>query len=144
MRDNRLKLGVDIVLDLLKEVADAYPTNQFAQSILMQYQERGGLSKKQLEGLYGKAQKLSHINPAKMATLEAIILKKPTKEKTPALKEIKPLYEKDETAGKIITAILTKYPAHKRVLYFQLKYKNNETLTSAELTELQKFGKTLL
>ena len=47
----RLKPEVDIVLDLLKEVATANPANSFAQSILVQYQERGGLSKKQLQGL---------------------------------------------------------------------------------------------
>ena len=54
----RLKPEVDIVMDLLKEVAAANPGNSFAQSILIQYQERGGLSKKQLQGLYGKAERL--------------------------------------------------------------------------------------
>ena len=75
----RLKPGVDIVLDVLKAVAEAQPHSEFAQSILRQYQERGGLSKKQLEGLYGKAQKIKSIPPGKLATLEAIILKKHTK-----------------------------------------------------------------
>lgn len=90
MRDNRLKPGVDVVLDILKEVAAAFPENQFAQSIFVQYQERGGLSKKQLEGLYGKARKLTTIPVNKLATLEAIILRKKEKTKS-VLPEATPL-----------------------------------------------------
>ena len=77
----RLKPDVDIVLDILKAVLDAQPLSSFTQSLLHQYQERGGLSKKQLQGLYGKASKINSIPPNKLATLEAIILKKHTKEK---------------------------------------------------------------
>lgn len=132
---------MDIVLDILKEVAAAFPENVFAQSILIQYQERGGLSKKQLQGLYGKAQKVKSIPVAKLATLEAIILKKPLKEKAPAPKTTGPLYQKDEETGKMIETLLTKYPQHKRVLYLQSKYLNNETLSLPEKAELQKFSK---
>lgn len=144
MRDNRLKPGVDIVLDVLKAVAEAYPDNQFAQSILYQYRERGGLSKKQLEGLYGKALKLKDVSPAKLATLEAIILKKPTKEKAPAPKVSEPLYEKDKSTGELLHKILAKYPGHKRVLYFLAKYENNQLLSATENAELQRFEKSLL
>ena len=73
---NRLKPEVDIVLDILKAVNIAQPESSFIQSLLHQYQERGGLSKKQLQGLYAKAQKFSSIPENKLATLEAIILKK--------------------------------------------------------------------
>lgn len=144
MRDNRLKPGVDIVLDILKAVAEVYPDNQFAQSILYQYRERGGLSKKQLEGLYGKARKIKEISPAKLATLEAIILKKPTKEKAPAPQVSEPLYEKDKSTGDLLQKILAKYPGHKRVLFFLAKYENNELLSPAENAELQRFEKNLL
>jgi hypothetical protein len=58
---NRLKPDVDIVLDILKAVLEAQPLSSFTQSLLHQYQERGGLSKKQLQGLYGKAQKIKTI-----------------------------------------------------------------------------------
>ena len=54
----RLKQDVDIVLDILKAVLEAQPLSSFTQSLLFQYQERGGLSKKQLEGLYSKATKV--------------------------------------------------------------------------------------
>ena len=61
----RLKPDVDIVLDILKAVLEAQPLSSFTQSLLFQYQERGGLSKKQLEGLYSKATKVKTIPPDK-------------------------------------------------------------------------------
>jgi hypothetical protein len=75
-----------------------------------------------------------------MATLEAIILRKPLKTRS-ALPAPAPLYEKDEAAGNMIRSILEKFPAHKRVLFFQSKYNNNEPLSAADITELQKFAK---
>lgn len=142
MNMKRLRPDVDIVLDILKAVADAQPHSDFIKSLLHQYQERGGLSKKQLEGLYGKAQKVKTITPGKMATLEAIILKKHSKTRS-ALPETTPLYQKDEASGRLIMAILDKFPAHKRVLFLQAKYQNNEPLSPAELSELQRFSKLL-
>jgi hypothetical protein len=139
----RLKPDVDIVLDILKVVASANPENTFAQSILYQYQERGGLSKKQLEGLYGKAKSIKEIPQNKLATLEAIILKKPVKEKALAPKTTRPLYEKDPVTGKLIDEILAKHPLHKRVLYLRAKYEDNNPLSAAETAELEKFSKLL-
>jgi len=136
----RLKPEVDIVLDILKAVTEAQPHSSFAQSLLHQYQERGGLSKKQLEGLQNKALKVKTIPPNKLATLEAIILRKHTKHKS-ELPSAAPLYVKDEETGNMIKAILEKYPQHKRVLFFQLKYDNNEVFSAAEKTELLKFSK---
>lgn len=133
---------MDIIKDILEAVLAARPDSAFTQSLLFQYQERGGLSKKQLQGLYGKASKVSRIPPAKLATLEAIILKRPTREKS-VLPEITPLYTKDEGTGKRIDAILARYTGHKRVLFFKSKFDNNEQLNAAELTELQRFEKLL-
>lgn len=138
----RLKPDVDIVLDILKAVLEAQPLSSFTQSLLHQYQERGGLSKKQLEGLYSKATKVKDIPPGKLATLEAIILRKHSKHKS-ELPAPTPLYVKDEEAGKMIEDILVKYPQHRRVLFFQLKYDNNEILSVTERAELQKFSKLL-
>jgi DNA repair protein RadC len=138
----RLKPDVDIVLDILKAVLVAQPHSSFTQSLLNQYQERGGLSKKQLEGLYSKATKVKDIPLGKMATLEAIILRKHSKHKS-ELPAPAPLYVKDEEAGKMINAILDKYPEHKRVLFLKSKYDNNEVLTAAEIADLQKFNKLL-
>ncbi len=139
----RKKPDVDIIRDLLELVLVAYPDSVFVKSLSFQYQERGGLSKKQLEGLYHKAGKVKTIPANKLATLEAVILKRPTRYKS-ELPENTPLYSKDATTGKLINAILEKYPQHKRVLFFQAKYDNNELLSPAETAELEKFYKLLL
>lgn len=138
----RLKPDVDIVLDVLQAVLQAQPDSTFVQSLLHQYQERGGLSKKQLQGLYGKAQRIPTIPVNKLATLEAIILRKHTKERS-VLPAATPLYNKDEGTGKMITAVLDKYPQHRRVLFLKSKYDNNEVLSTAEIAELEKFTKML-
>lgn len=138
----RLKPDVDIVLDLLKAVLEAQPMSSFTQSLLYQYQERGGLSKKQLQGLYNKAAKINTIAVSKLATLEAIIMKKPNRYKS-ALPAAEPQYSKDEKTGELLQSILAKYPQHKRVLFFKSKYDNNEVLSATEMAELQKFSKLL-
>jgi hypothetical protein len=134
---------VDVILDVLKQTLEAQPASPFVTSLLFQYQERGGLSKKQLEGLHSKAAKISTISPGKLATLEAIILKKPTRYKSPppALIE-KPA--KDTTIEKRIAAILEKFPAHKRVLFYKVKFENNESFSVVEKAELERFYTLLL
>jgi len=57
------------------------------------------------------------------------------------LPEAKPLYEKDNAAGKMIAEILAKYPEHKRVLYLKTKFENNEPLTATDKTDLDRFHK---
>jgi hypothetical protein len=138
----RLKPDVDVVLDILQAVLVAQPESSFVQSLLHQYQERGGLSKKQLQGLYSKSQKIKTIPSGKLATLEAIILKRPTRDKSP-LPSTEPLYKKDEETGRMMAAILAQYPQHKRVLFLKSKYDNNEILPASEIAELQKFSKLL-
>jgi hypothetical protein len=134
---------VDIVMNVLKAAELAYPASAFIKSLLFQYQERGGLSKKQLEGLHSKASKIKTLPPNLLVTLEAEILKRPTRFKSlpPAPK---PALEKDERPGQLIEGILNKYPAHKRVLLFKLKYDKDGLLTAAEIAELEKFSKLLL
>jgi hypothetical protein len=140
---NRKKPGVDIINDILEAAVEAYPASEFLKSLHQQYHERGGLSKKQLEGLYHKASKVETIAPGKLATLEAVILKKPTKFKSTAPTST-PLYSKSEEAGEMIDRILAKYPQHKRALFLKNKYQNNEVLTATEISELKKFQKLLL
>lgn len=140
---NRLKPDVDVILDILNAVLSVQSQSSFTQSLLKQYNERGGLSKKQLEGLYNKAVKINSIPANKLATLQAIILKKPQKYKS-AIPANKEMYVKDPTTGNLIQSILEKYPQHKRVLFFKLKYDNNEPLTPAEDADLKKFKALLL
>jgi hypothetical protein len=54
-----------------------------------------------------------------------------------------PVFTKDAHAGELIADILAKYPQHKRVLFLQAKYDNNEVLVPAEIGELEKFKKVL-
>lgn len=138
----RKKPDVDIVSDILKALLDARPDSTFVKSLAFQYEERGSLSKKQLEGLLHKASKVDTIPESKLTTLEAIIKKKPTKFKSTAPKPT-PLYTKDEAAGKMIDNMLAKYPQHKMVLFLKAKYDNNETLNASEMADLQRFSKLL-
>jgi len=139
---NRKKPDVDIILDILNAGIEAYPASEFIKSLWRQYQERGGLSKKQLEGLYQKVSRVQSIPANKLATLQAEILKRPNRyksEKPPAT----PLYIKNENLRKMIDDILAKYPQHKRVLYFKIKWSHDEPLSPVEVAELEKFHKLL-
>jgi NH3-dependent NAD+ synthetase len=135
---NEKKQGHDIINDVLEECIAAYPISSFVISLYKQYRERGSLSKKQLQGLHGKATKIKDISPGKLATLEAVINRMPTRDKSP-LPPPKPMYEKEESTGELIDQILAKYPQHKRVLFLQSKYNNNEPLSAVEITELKRF-----
>lgn len=135
--------NIDILLDILKEMLKAHPESGFINSLYQQYCNRGGLSKKQLEGLHSKAGKTANISQSKLATLEAIIKKKPTRERAVATISTT-LPKKNEALGKMILAILAKYPLHKRVLFLQSKYNNNENISATEITEIEKFSKILL
>ncbi len=135
---NQPKDRLDIINDVLEECIQAYPLSSFIISLYKQYLQRGSLSKKQLQGLYGKASKIDNLPPGKLATIEAIIKRMPTRFKS-ELPEIKPLFEKDEATGLLISEILAKYPQHKRVLFLKTKYDNNEVLTPADITDLKRF-----
>ena len=135
-------IEIDIINDLLEECIMAYPVSSFIISLYKQYRERGSLSKKQLQGLHSKAAKVKDMPQNKLATLEAIIKKMPTRDKS-ALPPLKPLYEKDESTGQLLGAILAKYPQHKMALFLKSKYDNNEPLAAAELADLERFKRLL-
>ena len=133
---------IDSINILLEECIMAFPVSSFIISLYKQYITRGSLSKKQLQGLYDKASGIEGIAPGKLAAVEAIIKKMPTRFKSekPATK---PLYEKNSEAGILLDSILSKNPLHKRALFLQTKYTNNEPLSSAELKELKTFSELL-
>lgn len=139
----RKKIDVDVVNDILKLVLEARPYDTFVQSISKQYIERGSLSKKQLEGLHGKASRIDAVNHSKLATLEAIIKKKVMRERSAATVTPIPVFEKDAEVGLLIETILKKAPQHKRVLFLKSKYENNENLTATEISEIKKFNQLL-
>ena len=135
-------------IDVVDKILDAcYKSAQFPlfiMSLMHQYEERGSLSKKQLQGLYYKAETVADMPANWLATLQALIARMPNRFKSEVPVSATPLYQKDEQAGKLIEEILTKYPQHKRVLFLQNKYNNNETLNQIEITELERFKKILL
>jgi hypothetical protein len=134
---------VNIILDILTKMKELHPGSPFISSLHQQFCNRGGLSKKQLEGLLDKVQRTPEMPVAKIATLEAIILKKPTRERSkPSISAAPP--PKDESLGKLIQEILVKYPQHKRVLFIQSKYSKNEAISNAEIDDVKRFHKLLL
>ena len=135
--------SVDVINDILRLAMDAYPTSNFIKSLLFQYQERGGLSKKQLQDLYAKACKVAGMPTGKLATLEAVILKKPTRYKSP-MPVVAPAVTKDEKSGLYINEILAKYPLHKMVLFLKAKYENDEVLSPTEKGEIERLHKLLI
>jgi hypothetical protein len=137
------KSGIDIIAKILDALYEHNPDALFVMSLMHQYEERGSLSKKQLEGLLSKAQKVKDMPTSWLGTLEAIILKMPTRYKSTETITASPIYQKDEEAGQLINAILEKYPQHKRVLFLRTKYENNEVLSVDEVGELKKFYKVL-
>ncbi|MEO6232963.1 MAG: hypothetical protein ABJB11_00210 [Ferruginibacter sp.] len=140
---HKIKPEVDVIMDILKETLQKEPKSPFVESLLFQYMERGGLSKKQLEGLHSKASKIGTIAPGKLATLEAIILKKPTRYKSPLPTATLPP-EKDVVLQKLLEEILEKYPIHKRVVFIKMKYDKNEVISAIEKAEVERFHKLLI
>src|ERR1700712_4161719 len=103
------KPGIDIINDLLEDCIMAYPISSFIISLYKQYQQRGSLSKKQLQGLHSKASQIENISLSKLGTLEAIMKRMPTRYKS-ELPPPAPQFEKDKTAGEMIEKVLAKYP----------------------------------
>lgn len=140
---DKQKQGVDVILDILRITVRTFPHSPFAASLLQQYQERGFLTRKQLEGLMHKASKVHNMPEGKLATLQAIIQKMPVRQKSEAPTSA-PIYEESLPVRILIAAILEKYPEHKRVLFFKAKYDTHTPLTKAELDELLRFYKLLV
>ena len=136
------KPPLDIINMVLEDCILAYPVSSFIISLYKQYQQRGSLSKKQLQGLYAKASQVKEIAPGKLAGIEAIIKRMPTRDKS-ELPGIKPLFVKDESAGELIEAILEKYPEHKRVLFLKSKFENNEVIAPADIDDLNRILKLI-
>lgn len=89
--------------------------------------------------MHAKASKVKSIPQNWLGTLEAIILKMPTRHRHTEPLVVSPVYEKDEEAGRLIEAILARYPQHKRVLFLKSRYEENR-LTRPDMDELKKFG----
>jgi hypothetical protein len=136
------------VIDKLLSLCYAHNKDAlFIMSLMHQYEERGSLSKKQLEGLLLKAQKIKEIPAHQIAAVEAIVLKMPTRDKTPVQKTTPVINEaqaQKSTALAQADQILALYPAHKQVLLLKSKLTSHQLLTPQEQADLTKFVKMLV
>lgn len=137
------KKGIDIIDKILEACYKQNPDALFVMSLMHQYEERGSLSKKQLEGLYQKASRVKDLPQNLLATLEAQILKMPTRSKS-NITENKSTIIKDEETEKMINEIMEKFPAHKRVLFLQSKFKKSQSLLPDETKEVKRFYTLLI
>lgn len=115
----------------------------FVMSVMHQYEERGFLTKGQLQGLYYKAEKVPNLPAGLLATLQATITKLPTKAKKNeplVLADVK----KDEETEKILTQILAKFPQHKAIIGLQNNFTKYTKLNPTEKLELNKIFKLLV
>ena len=133
-------------LDFVEKILTAcYKTHKydlFVMSLMHQYEERGFLTKGQLQGLYYKAEEVKDLPAGLLATLEATISKLPTKEKKNVPIVIKEEKKDEETENKL-NEILAKYPQHKAVLNLQNIFKKHDKLTSSEKLALNKIYKII-
>lgn len=138
------KKKVDVIDKLLEACYQHNKDALFVMSLMHQYEERGSLSKKQLEGLVSKARKVPDIPVGWLAAVEAIILKMPTRDKTPVnltKTETTDPYEKWQA---LISGILNKFPDHKRILYFNTIIQQRKPFSVTEQQELEKFYRLLI
>ena len=138
------KKKVDVIDKVLEACYQYNKDALFVMSLMHQYEERGSLSKKQLEGLVAKARKVPDMPVGWLAAIEAIILKMPTRDKTPVD------LNKNEVSDPFVKwidqckAILQRYPEHKRVVYFDALLQQRKPLSAIEQQELDKFYRLLI
>jgi len=111
-------------------------------SLMNQYEDRGFLTKGQLQALYYKAEKVPNLPAGLLATLESTISKLPTrnkKQETITLKEQKV----DTESQEMLDAILAKFPQHKAIIGLFNNFNKHEKLTTTEKLELQKIYKLM-
>ena len=134
---------MDILLTILETLKSAKSDNIFISSLHHQYCNRGGLSKKQLEGLLAKAKKSGIIKEAQLATLQAIINKKPTRQRSEKIDKAPDFYKLDDILP-LLKNILEKFPQHKMAVFLQQKINTNQSLSDFEINEVKRLSQLLL
>jgi hypothetical protein len=131
------KGNIDCVEKVLTACYNSNKYDLFVMSLMHQYEERGFLTKGQLQGLFYKAEKIENLPTGLLATLQATISKLPTREKKNAPIVINQV-KKDEEIENKLNEILAKYPQHKAVIGLQNNFNKYEKLSSTEKLELNK------
>ncbi len=136
------KDGLDFVEKILTACYNSNKDDLFVMSLMHQYEDRGFLTKGQLQGLFYKAEKVKELPAGLLATLEATLSKLPTKEKKDAPIIISEVKKDEETENKL-NEILAKYPQHKAVIGMHNNFKKYDKITSTEKLELDRIYKLL-
>ena len=134
---------VDITLRILTKLKEEYPESGFITGLYDQYCNIGGLSKKQMQDLHSKAKKSNVITITQLATLEALIKKKPTRYKSEKTTKAPELEKNYDELIHLLDSILKKYPQHKMALFLQTKITGNIALTEFEEKEIIRLAKVV-
>lgn len=135
---------IDVIDKLLNACYQHNKDALFVMSLMHQYEERGSLSRKQLEGLLHKARKIEEIPVGWIAAVEAIVLRMPVRQKseTPIVRDTpQSLVQEQE---KLVNDILAGYPNHRQVLIYRQKLALKQELDNTEYSTLQRFHKKLV
>jgi hypothetical protein len=134
---------MDVLLKILEQMKETIPNNRFINGLHDQYCNIGGLSKKQMEGLYIKAKESGIVSHAHLATLEAMTKKKVTRQKSEKVTKA-PEYYKGQDILHAVEKILERFPQHKMALFLQTKIKNKQPVSDAEINEVNRLFKLLI
>lgn len=140
----RKKKKIDVIDKLLEACYQHNKDALFIMSLMHQYEERGSLSRKQLEGLLLKAKKVKDIPVGWTAAVEAIVLKMPVRDKTPVEDTRNKKQEPREKWNELMEQLLEKYPQHKRVLFLKAQWEQRKLLSAPEQQEIEKFYQLLI
>lgn len=133
----------DITLFILEALLEKQPDHPFSKSLHQQYCNRGGLSKKQLQGLYAAARKSGVVSETHLATLEALIQRKPTRYRSEKVTKA-PEFNRNQEVAPLLKNLLEKYPQHKMALFLQNKLHLRQPLTDADIQEVRRLTRILL
>lgn len=133
---------VDVILKVLELMKERYPEQKFLQDQYQFYCTKGGLGKKQMESLLQKCIDTADFPTNYIATLEAMLLKKTTKDRSKPTLKVEPAVV-NEKLNDAVNSILEKYPQHKMVLLVAGKLKINATISANEESEIYRLQKVL-
>jgi hypothetical protein len=139
---NKKKQGPDIIDKLLEACYNHNKDALFTMSLMHQYEARGWLTKKQLQGLHNKASKIKDLPIGLLATLEATINKMPNRDKTP-IDTINPSAKTNPNVLHWMENILLKYPQHKTVLALKAKLNKEKELSATDSATIEKIFKAM-
>ena len=136
-------MSIDVTLHILETLKQKNPDDPFVSSLHHQYCNRGGLSKKQLEGLMKKASQSTIISESHLATLQAIINKKPNRYKSEKIEKA-PEFDRGKEVIPLLNKLLERFPQHKMLVFLQQKSNAGQPFSDFEMGEIKRLFKILI